>query len=567
MTDSSGPRQKQIEQWCNQTILALLVDRVRADADRTALHYHNGERFVSLTWAELGNRVGNAASTLIDLGVQPGHRVVQVSDNRMEWIVCDLAIQLARAIHVPIHATLSGPQIAYQINDCGAEIVLLSDNEQANKLAACQKNLASEPRFISFDGCKSKIQRRAVQSWHDVAAAPADDLEGKLEETALAAVSPDSIATILYTSGTTGEPKGVVLSQRNLAFNTLSTLEAFGQQPDDVRVGFLPLSHIFARTCDLYTWIARNSQLALARSRETVIEDCATIQPTLINGVPYFFERVQRRLTDNGLADKPGSLQHALGGKIRLCCSGGAALPDHVHDFYHERGVPVLQGYGLTETSPVITTSTAGQVRRGSVGPPIPGVEIKIASDGEILTRGPHVMIGYYKDQQATDEVLRDGWFATGDIGKLDEDGFLRITGRKKELIVTATGKNIAPVYIESLLTEDPLIIQALIVGDDRKYLAALIVPDPDALRAEIKAKKIRLFSKKQALMHPRVLALYQQRIERRLKDVAPHEQVRRFKLLGRGFTIESGEMTAKLSLKRDLIQANFAAEIEEMYR
>lgn len=566
MTESSSSQADQVEKWCRETIVSLLVHRVRTDGERPALHFHDGERFQALSWNDLAKHIATAASVLIELGVQPGDRVVQVSENRVEWIVCDFAIQLAQAIHIPIHASLTGPQVAFQINDCSSRVVLLSDDVQAAKLAPAAKDWENGPRIISFDQCKTKIGEKRIDSLNDVAGSiEASDFDA-LADAALGAVTPDSIATILYTSGTTGEPKGVVLTQRNLAFNTLATLEVFGQQPEDTRLGFLPLSHIFARTCDLYTWIARNSQLALARSRETVLEDCALIKPTLINGVPYFFEKVQRYLIDNNLADKPGSLQQLLGGEIRLCCSGGAALPDHVHDFYHERELPVLQGYGLTETSPAITVSSQEQYCRGSVGPPIPGVEIQIAEDGEILTRGPHVMVGYYKDPQATDEVIRDGWFSTGDLGHLDEDGFLHITGRKKELIVTATGKNIAPVYIESLLTEDPLIIQALVIGDDRKYLTALLVPDPDHLKAEIKARKIRLFSKKQALTHPQVVELYQQRIQQCLKDVAPSEQVRNFKLLDRGFTIESGEMTAKLTLRREVIQANFASVIEAMY-
>lgn len=566
MTNSTNSLSAQIDKWCNETIISLLVDRVRSSRERLALHYHNGSEYQALTWDQLAQRIAQTASALIESGVQPGDRVVQVSENRMEWIVCDLAIQLAQAIHVPVHSTLTGPQIAFQIIDSGARITLLADDEQAAKLASAEKQLKDGLRFLSFDPCKKKIRGQSIELLSSVVASSAETSFDDLASATAEATTPDSLATILYTSGTTGEPKGVVLSQRNLAFNTLSTLEVFGQQPEDIRLGFLPLSHIFARTCDLYTWIARNSQLALARSRETVLEDCASVKPTLINGVPYFFERVQRYLIDNDLADKPGSLQQAFGGEIRLCCSGGAALPEHVFDFYLERGLPVLQGYGLTETSPVICASTESGNRRGSVGPPIPGVRVKIGDDGEILTQGPHVMPGYFNNPESTAEVIQDNWFSTGDIGRLDEDGFLYITGRKKELIVTATGKNIAPVYIETLLTEDPLIIQALVIGDNRKYLVALIVPDPDCLKAEMKELKIRVFSKKQALAHEQVIELFQNRIQQRLKDVAPYEQVRKFKLLDRGFTIESGEMTAKLSLRRELIQANFASEIANMY-
>ena len=331
-------------------------------------------------------------------------------------------------------------------------------------------------------------------------------------------------------------------------------------------MSFLPLSHIFARTCDLYTWIAVGSELALAESRETVVADCVAVKPSLINGVPYFFERVQRHLIDQGRADEEGSLREVFGGRLRLCCSGGAALPGHVYEFWQQRGIPILQGYGLTETSPVICASTPARSRRGCVGPPISGVEVRIADDGEILTKGPHVMVGYYKNQAATDEMIKDGWLYTGDLGALEEDGLLRITGRKKEIIVTAAGKNVAPVLLETLLTEDPLIVQAVVIGDDRNYLGALIVPDADHLKAEISRRKIRVLSKKGALNHPEVRALYEECIRERLSRLSRYEQVRKFILLDGGFTIESGEMTPKLSLRREIIAQNRASEIEQMF-
>jgi long-chain acyl-CoA synthetase len=384
---------------------------------------------------------------------------------------------------------------------------------------------------------------------------------------AVANVRPDSLATILYTSGTTGEPKGVMLTQRNLVSNTVAAVQRFGMCSDDRRLTFLPLSHIFARTCDLYTWLVTGCQLALVESRESVLRDAAEYHPTIMNGVPYFYDKVRRTLLDEGRADEPGALRGKLGGEIRYCCSGGAALPVHVFDFFWERDVPLLQGYGLTETSPVISMSTVGHVRRGASGQPIQDVEVRIADDGEILTRGPHVMIGYYGRPEATAEVIRGGWFYTGDYGYVDEDGFVFITGRKKELIVTTGGKNIAPVQLESLLTEDPLILQAVVIGDDRDYLTALIVPNPDALRAEIIARGIAVTSSDEVLRHPDVLSLYEQRIRERLSSLSYYEQVRKFNLMNRGFTIESGEMTPKLSLRRQEITANCKELIEELYR
>jgi long-chain acyl-CoA synthetase len=282
--------------------------------------------------------------------------------------------------------------------------------------------------------------------------------------------------------------------------------------------------------------------------------------------VPYFFDKVMRTLQEKGVADAPGAVAATLGGRIKMCCAGGAALADHVAHFWNQRGVTLVQGYGLTESSPVISTGKMDEHRIGTVGKPIHGVEVKIEDDGEICTRGPHVMVGYWNNPEATSESIRDGWLHTGDLGEIDADGFLKITGRKKELIVTAGGKNIAPTYLEALLTEDPLIIQAVVVGDAKNYLTALIVPNPDNLRAEIIKRQIPVFSAAEALAHPDVKALYSEAIKRRLADVSHAEQVQKFTLLSRGFTPESGELTFKLSLKRDVVHANFANEIAAMY-
>jgi long-chain acyl-CoA synthetase len=357
-----------------------------------------------------------------------------------------------------------------------------------------------------------------------------------------------------------------MLTQRNLASNCLGTLAAFGCGKDDLRLNFLPLSHIFARTCDLYVWIASGTRMALAESRDTVIADCQAARPTVLSGVPHFYDRVYRGLVAKGVADQPGILKAVLGGEITKCCSGGAALPDHLFDYFHGQGVPLLQGYGLSESSPVITLSSPTQFRRGSVGKAIPDVEVRIASDGEILTRGPHVMRGYYANPAATAEVLNDGWLATGDLGRLDDDDYLYITGRKKEILVTLGGKNIAPVLLESLLTQDPLILQALVVGDGRPCLSALIVPNLEALRFHLMERSLGGLTDAEAIVHPEVLAIYRARIDTQLAGVSPYEQVRKFTLLPRAFSIEAGEMTAKLSLRRKEIEKHFAAEIAALY-
>ena len=548
------------------TIVEILCRRIETDGPRQALGVKRNGQYQWLTWNDLAGEISRATAALVHLGVRPGDRVVQVSENRYEWIIADLAIQMAGAIHVPIHAPLTGVQIAWQIRHSGAKVVLLSGPPQAAKLMALGDECPQNISWVAFDRCDETLAGEKIATLADVQAA-ADQAKGiDAACQARKSAAAGNLATILYTSGTTGEPKGVMLTHGNLASNACGTIEAFGYEPDDVRLNFLPLSHIFARTCDLYCWLVEGSRMAVAESRETVIADCHAVQPTHLNGVPHFYDKVYRVLGEKGQQQAPGALKAILGGAIERCCAGGAALPDYLYDYYHGQGVPLLQGYGLSESSPVITLSTQSQTRRGSCGRVIPGVEVRIADDGEIYTRGPHVMLGYYENSQATAEVLKDGWLATGDLGRLDDDGFLYITGRKKEIIVTLGGKNIAPVYLESLLTQDPLILQAMIVGDGRPYLSALIIPNPDALKHEILNRGITVTSREKALIHPEILCLYQQRISERLAAVSHFEQVRKFTLLNRGFSIEAGELTPKLTLRRKEIAAHFAAEIEAMY-
>jgi long-chain acyl-CoA synthetase len=548
------------------TIIELFCLRIEADGPADALAAKRGGQYQWQTWSGLATDVAKAVAALVSLGVRRGDRVVQVSENRQEWIIADLAIQMAGAVHVPVHPTLSGPQIAWQIRHSTPRVVLLSGEHQAAKLAALGGELGADARWLGYDACEQRLNGRQIESFASTVAA-ADLLQGTAAACETRATAKaDDLGTILYTSGTTGEPKGVMLTQGNLASNACSTIGAFGLMPNQTRLNFLPLSHIFARTCDLYCWLVEGSRMAIAESRETVIADCHSIHPTYLNGVPYFFEKVYRALCALGQHEKAGALRGILGGAIEKCCAGGAALPDYLYDYFHSQGVPLLQGYGLSETSPVITISTGTAHRRASCGRAIPGVEVRIADDGEILTRGPHVMTGYYQNPAATEEVLHDGWLATGDLGRLDDDGFLYITGRKKEILVTSGGKNIAPVYLESLLTEDPLILQAMVVGDGRSCLGALIVPNTDVLKHQLSQRGLGDLSPDESLSHPEVLALYRARIDQRLTSVSPHEQVRKFTLLRLPFSIEAGELTPKLSLRRQTINQRYAAEIEAMY-
>ncbi|HND53127.1 MAG TPA: AMP-binding protein, partial [Pirellulaceae bacterium] len=600
----------------SRTFAELLLRRRETEADAPAL-WTRSTASTSMassppegigrwrTWGEVIDDIWRATDALARLGVGAGDRVVQFAENRYEWLVVDQAILALGAIHVPVHSTIGGRQAWQQIDHCGARVALVSDSAQALKLAAHE---AERPRFgrsgadddshgdfqivaygpsetsaASLDSSLSelRIAGRPISIWSELFAA-AEVTKGRERAVQFAARGDSATtASILYTSGTMGEPRGAVLTHANLLANVRGIMEAFRERTTELRLCFLPLSHIYARTADLNVWLVSGTQMALATSPETTVEDCQIVRPTFLNGVPYFFGRVAKRLAEAGVAQVPGVLRKTLGGRIELCSCGGAATPESLFDYFHSQGVGLLPGYGLTEASPVVTASTAAVARRGCVGRPLPNVEVRLADDGEILTRGPHVMSGYYRDDAATAAALRDGWLQTGDLGRWEPDGVLRITGRKKELIVTAVGKNVAPSLLESLLTQDPFILQAAVVGEGRNYLGALIVPNRDAL---LKWATESLASSQasdaansgdaspaslawpQLLAHPAVSAEYARRIAQRLADLSPHEQIRRFHLAPRGFTIELDELTPKLSLRRHVIQSHFSTEIAALF-
>ena len=539
------------------TIPQLFLQQVTQKPSSVAIHVKRDGSFQPLTWSELHEDVRRFAAHLIRLGVSQGDRVVQFSENRYEWILMDLAIHLLGAVHVPVHSTLSGAQVIEQAVDSGSKLMVVSTDELRQKLETSTTPLPSDIALYAYDSIGDfRGQPVACFEEGDVAI----DQVIELEQTVDDRINEESYATILYTSGTTGEPKGVILNQRNITTNSLQANAMIGQEPGDLRLSFLPLSHIFARTCDLYGWIASGAELAIAESRDTVIPDAQAIKPTVINAVPYFYARLQKALAEKGADNMPGAVKNLLGGRLRFCCSGGAPLTTPLYDYFKSQNLPLLQGYGLTESSPVITVSSLEHDRRGAVGKAIADVQIKIAEDGEVLTKGPHVMVGYWQNEDATNETIRDGWLYTGDIGEIDEDGFLYITGRKKELIVTATGKNVAPAYLEALLVEDSVIAQALVIGDDRKFLTALIVPDPESLKKTLGADELP------DLNGDQIQELIGQRISERLTEVAKNEQIGKFTVLSRPFLTDKGELTAKLSLRRKVIEENFSAEIEAMY-
>jgi long-chain acyl-CoA synthetase len=550
-----------------QTIANLLLERAKSVPDAPALHVKQDGAYVPLAWAEVAQDVYRYALGLQYLGLRQGDFVAQLAENRYEWLLCDLAIQCVGAVHVPIHASLTGPQVAFQLQHSQSSVLLLSGPEQAAKLDLGTDSPRAAVPCYAFDPYTSEDSGSAIRRLDEYVPAEVDSNDvRRLDRLASTDVSPDSIATLLYTSGTTGRPRGVALTHGNLLFNATSMARSSKQLESDVKLNFLPLSHIYARTSDFYTWIVCGNQLALAENRETVLSDCLAVRPTWINAVPYFYDRLRRQLQDARSDRRQIDLRTVFGDRIRILHSGGAPISTATAEFYESHGLPLYEGYGLTEASPVITTSHPGQIKRGTVGRPLEGVEVSIADDGEILTRGPHVMAGYWQDQQATHETIRDGWLHTGDTGHLDEDGFLAITGRKKQIIVTTGGKNVAPVAVEMRLAEDPLVHQVIVAGDGRDYLVALIVPDRDAVEAQLQIEGIDGPLARRSLMDKQVIQLFEQRIAERLADLSRYEQVRKFTLLEQPFTVEGGELTPKRSLRRNVVLERYAAEIESLY-
>jgi long-chain acyl-CoA synthetase len=532
-----------------------------------SLRYKRFGRYQDLTWTEYRRQADGVAAGLVELGIQPGDRVAILSENRLEWLVADNAILSAGAINVPLHAPLTAPQAAYQLGHSEARGIFISTSVQADKLAAIVDQLPKlefvvsfEPidvprrlRYLTFDGLKHRgWQRRAA------------GLDEILRREA--ALTGENLATIMYTSGTTGNPKGVMLSHGNLLSNAIAAFEVCDAQPGDVQLSWLPYSHIYARTVDHYLTTAAGVTMALAESVDTLILNLVEIQPMWMNSVPRFYEKVWSSVESLAPEPRAAQLHKIFGPRIRNLSSGGAPLPRHLAEGFQAAGIPLLQGYGLTESSPVISFNSLTCNRLGSVGRAIPGVEVKIALDGEILTRGPHVMKGYWKEPEATARTIVDGWLHTGDVGHLDSDGFLYITDRKKDLIITSGGKNIAPTELERLLISDPLIDQAVVFGDARPFVTAILVPNFSKLEAECAARGWKLEVANGFIHTSAIVEFYQQRVDEVMQPVSQPERVKKCLLLARPFQVADEELTATLKLRRRHILAKFEPQLAALY-
>ena len=554
---------------------------------------------------EFLGRVAGLSSAFVELGVKPGDRVGLFSTNRPEWHTADFAINGAGAVTVPIYFNESPDRMTYILKHCGAKVIFVAGKPQVEKLFFVRGNLPELENIIVADaggyGPSEWLRYETL-----VESAGKKDVASYRERASQ--VLPGQLASIIYTSGTTGEPKGVMLTHSNFCSNVTDVGQDFHLNPaEDVALSFLPLSHVYERTV-AYIYLFQGCPLAYVESIDAVPQALLEVRPTVLAAVPRFFEKIYARLVEQGsktagvkrmifdwamkIANRSvhwrASGRHAslavklawllanqlvykkvrtgLGGRLRLVSSGGAPLAKELADFFWAVGVPIYQGYGLTETSPIVSTNYPVN-RPGSSGKPIANVHVRIAEDGEILVKGPCIMQGYYKNPEATREVLTpDGWFSTGDIGHLDKDGYLYITDRKKDLIKTAGGKFVAPQPIENLLKTSPYILNAMVIGDKRRFIAALIVPNPATVGARLADEALKFSSPGEMAGHPRTHALIEEEIKRLTGHLAQYETIKRFALLPEDFTFDGGTLTFTLKLKRRAVEERYRQAIESLY-
>ena len=533
---------------------------------RVALREKRDGLYHDTSWTDYRRRADRAAAGLIARGIRPGDRIGLLAENSVDWLTADIAVLATGAIDVPIHAPSAPAQVEYQLAHSGARGVIVSGQAQANKVLACVERLPDLEFLVSFVpvDTSDKIPTLTWDGLIQVGAREGTFGAGLVEKRE-AALGRDDVATIIYTSGTTGNPKGVMLTHGNLLSNAEATLAISDLTESDVLLSWLPYSHIYARTVDHYLCILGGATICLAQSQETLILNLAETQPTWMTAVPRFYEKVWASVEALPPAARDATLHRIFGPRIKRLSSGGAPLPKHLAESFVAIGLPLYQGYGLTESSPVITFNYEGHDKIGTVGAAIPGVAIKIADDGEILTKGPHVMKGYWKDDAATRATIVDGWLHTGDVGHIDADGYLTITDRKKDLMVTSGGKNVAPAELERMLTRDELIDQAVVFGDARPFVSALIVPNLDRLHAALGRPDFAVDD--DLIVDPAVHALLKEHVDRIMGDVSQPERVRAFLVLARPFQIESNEMTATMKVRRSFVITKYHDRLESLYR
>jgi long-chain acyl-CoA synthetase len=602
----------------DDTILHVFWKRVRNNPDRPAiLHKVNGA-YRPVLWREHGRIVELLAGGLLTLNVQPQERVAILSNTRPQWTWADIAILSVGAVTVPVYPTLNAPEVEYLLRHSGASGLFVENSRQLSKVLSIS-GLPAELRFIVvMDGV---IQPDAtppagikILTWTDLTLAGEEFLpqHASAIEDRLQDVKLDDLATIVYTSGTTGVPKGAMILHRNIQFVCQTLSINVGFNAEDVTLSFLPLSHIFERIGGQMLAIYEGLIMAYAESMDQVPQNMMEVRPTIMNAVPRFYEKAYNRIigevrkmpkpqqhmvrwalalgkraarqkeSANGhhgvveevyraelrIADRLvfSKIRRRFGGKVRFLVSGAAPLSTEVQQFFETIGMPIVEGYGLTETAAPLACNKPNNFRRGTVGEVLPGIDLKIAEDGEILVKGPSIFAGYYRDENATREAFKDGYFCTGDIGALDKDGYLRILDRKKDLIITAGGKHVAPQFLENIFVGERLISRVFVYGDRRKYISALITLNPEGLEIFAKANQIEHSCVDELIHHPGVEQEIARIVQEKNDRLATFEQIKRYSILDEDFSIENNELTPTLKMRRKVIVDRYKAKLDGLY-
>jgi len=580
------------------TINDVFFAAVERGLDRVMMHKEAG-KWVAISARELHDQTLAIARALAQWGIGQGDRVALLSENRPEWAMVDFATLLLGAADVPLYPTLTAEQMAHMLRDSGARVLFVSSQALLNKALSIRSQTALERTVVMDDAASSSLPPQAVplRTLLDSSPVGQGDLEARARQ-----VAPGDLATLIYTSGTTGTPKGVMLSHGNLTCNFIQSVSQLGWAPGQLFLSYLPLSHITARHLD-YACFAYGVTIAYCPAMDELPRYLAEARPTIMVGVPRVYEKVRseaERRAGRGIRKtiyhwalkvgaahideivagrRPSSLawkladrlalwrvRQAFGGRAQTFISGGAPLGLEMARWLASAGIRVFEGYGLTETAPVIAVNTPGACKLGTVGRPLANLECRIAPDGELLVRGPSVFQSYWKLPQETEKAFEQGWFKTGDIGSIDGDGFLSITDRKKDLIKTSGGKFIAPQPIENALQSSPLVEHAVLIGDRRKFASVIIVPDFALLQEWAQRNQAQFSSRQELVAHPKVRALYEGMVAELNTRLARFETLKRVLLLPEDFSIAGGELTPKLSVKRRVVEQKYSRQIEALY-
>ena len=590
-----------------RTLPELFLQSVSKHDLPDALNFKHDGDWRSISSDSMLRRIGNIALGLHSLGVRRNDKAAILASNSPEWTLADAGCQFAGIIDVPIYTTLSPSSIEYILKDSGAKLIFLENLDSYDRISDVLDNLGTPLKLVFFDPSDVEIDAISLSDLETLGEALRSE-DPELLDVLVESIDPEGVATLIYTSGTTGEPKGVMLSHSNIISNVIDAGEKYDFSTHDISLSVLPLTHVFERSA-MYLYIFNGMSVYYAESVDKVPDNLREVRPTIFIGVPRIFEKVyakaklkaaqtggvKERIFDwaveiakavalskekretvsfalsvkHRIADRLvySKLREFFGGRLRACITGGAALPDEIYLIFTGAGITIMQGYGLTETSPVITSNNPSGVKLGTVGRPIRNTSIRIAADGEVEVTGPGVMLGYYNKPEATrDAFTEDGWFRTGDIGVIDEDGYLRITDRKKELFKTSGGKYIAPAPIEQMIRSSRFVSQAVLVGNEKKFPAALVVPNFEMLESYVRLKGLDAKTPAAMCSHPRVVDLIERQINAATHELAKFEKVKRIVLLDRELTVEGGELTPTLKIKRRVVEEKYRDLIDSIY-